>query len=414
MLAINRETIHFEDKVFSTANRSRLAIEEFGKDKVINATLGTLFCEDQKLVVFSEVVETYRELENTEIFGYAKGITGDQDFKLAVKTTILGEDFQEVFKSHFIEAISTAGGTGALSNSLKTYVHKGEKVLLPNLMWEPYKVIVKNAGGIFDTYRLFNSENSFDLENFKEKVLTLSKIQKSLAIIINDPCHNPTGYKLNSKEWKEVIEILKSASKFTNIVLIKDIAYSDFDFQTEQEKKDHLNLFKDLPENFLTIFSFSISKSLTSYGLRVGAQLAISKSEKVIKDFIDASNFICRATWSNISAGGMKMFNEIVFNKDKSFKVLKEREKYIFLLKERSEIFLIESNIIGLKTYPYKSGFFITIPLDKPSEKVVFELEKENIFTIPLDNNLRIAICSLSKEKIKGLAKKIQIAILKA
>lgn len=412
MLAISHDTIHFEDKVFSTAGRARVAIEKFGKDKVINATVGSLFCEEGKLVVFPQVVETYREVEEREIFGYAKGITGDEEFKLAVKKAVLGNDFQEVFSSHFTEVVATPGGTGALSNSIKSYLHKGENVLLPNLMWDPYKLMVKSAGGDFETYRLFNEENSFDLEEFQKKVLTLSRVQKSLVIIINDPCHNPTGYKLSHEEWKGVMEVLKSATKITDVVLIKDIAYSDFDRETKEEKIEHLNLFKNLPPNLLVIFSFSISKSFASYGLRVGAQLALSTSKKVIEEFNDAGSFFCRASWSNISAGGMKMFSEIISCENRSVGLLEERLGYISLLEERAKIFLIESSIIGLKTFPYKSGFFITLPLEKSSDKVVQELEKDNIFTIPLENSIRVAICSLSREQIKGLAKKIQSGIL--
>lgn len=413
MLAINRETIHFEDQVFSTARRARAATEKFGADKVTNATLGSLFCEEGKLVLFPEVVKTYDEIDKRELFGYAKGITGDDEFKTAVKISILGENYLNSFSSHFTDVISTPGGTGALSNSIKSYLHKGESLLLPDLMWEPYKLMVKSAGGVCETYKLFNEENSFNLESFKEKTLSLSKVQKSLVVVINDPCHNPTGYKLSLEEWKEVMEILKSASKFTNIILIKDIAYSDFDLESEVEKEEKLALFKNLPENFLIIFSFSISKSFASYGLRVGAQLAISSSKEVINNFAEASSFFCRSSWSNISAGGMKMFSQIVLHKEKNLNLLEERSKYLLLLKERSNIFLSESKVIGLKTFNYKSGFFITLPLDKDPHSVAAYLEKENIFIIPLENSIRIAICSLSKNKIKGLAEKIQKGISK-
>ncbi len=29
--------------------------------------------------------------------------------------------------------------------------------------------------------------------------------QNRLVIVINDPCHNPTGYSLSEDEWKKVI-----------------------------------------------------------------------------------------------------------------------------------------------------------------------------------------------------------------
>ncbi len=72
----------------------------------------------------------------------------------------------------------------------------------------------------------------------------------------------------------------------------------------------------------------SISKSLTSYGLRVGAQLALSTDKKVIDEFEKANSYSCRSTWSNISRGGMKMFSDIILNEEK-YKSLKRRERSI-------------------------------------------------------------------------------------
>lgn len=67
---------------------------------------------------------------------------------------------------------------------------------------------------------------------------------------------------------------------------------------------------------------------MTSYGLRVGAQLALSSDKKVIEEFEKANSYSCRSTWSNISRGGMKMFSDIMLDEEKS-KMLKKREKYI-------------------------------------------------------------------------------------
>ena len=48
--------------------------------------------------------------------------------------------------------------------------------------------------------------------------------------------------------------------------------------------------------------------------MRVGAQVALSTSKKVIEEFYDANSFSCRSTWSNISRGGMKMFSNIILD----------------------------------------------------------------------------------------------------
>ncbi|MGL5541830.1 MAG: aspartate aminotransferase, partial [Fusobacteriaceae bacterium] len=75
-------------------------------------------------------------------------------------------------------------------------------------------------------------------------------------------------------------------------------------------------------------------------------------------------------------------------------------------------IFLGEAAAANLKTLPYKSGFFITIPFDNISdEKMADKLKDENIFTIIIPGAIRLAICSIPKYKIYGLAQKIKNVI---
>ena len=45
------------------------------------------------------------------------------------------------------------------------------------------------------------------------------------------------------------------------------------------------------------------------------------------------------------------------------------------------------------------------------SQKVCDELEKENIFLVPLGKGIRLAVCSVSKKKIHGLAAKIKATL---
>lgn len=105
------------------------------------------------------------------------------------------------------------------------------------------------------------------------------------------------------------------------------------------------------------------------------------------------------------------MFSDIILDKEK-YKVLKEeREMYRLLIKERADIFLKEAEECGLKLLPYKTGFFLTIPIGELTDKVAEVLERENIYTVVLDEGIRIAVCSVTKKKITGLAGRIKKAI---
>lgn len=394
-----------DDKVFAITERAKQAAKKFGKENVINGTIGVLYDDSEKLLSFDTVVESYKHLASEDIFAYAPEIDGTSQYKEAVKQLVLGKDYEVEFKGHFMEAIATPGGTGAIRNSLKNYLNPGEKVLLPNLMWGPYKIMAEEVGGKFDTYEMFDKNNKFNLDSFKTKVRELVDVQENVVIIINDPCHNPTGYSLDVEEWKEVLEFLQECSKKKNIILLNDIAYMDF---SKRDLKKYRDLFKNLSENLLVIFLFSMSKSFTSYGLRAGAQLALSTSESVIEEFKIVNKYSCRATWSNISRGAMMLLPELVLNDDKFEELQKERISSSAMLHKRAEIFLKEAHEVGLEMYPYRDGFFITLPIKGDMDEVMEKLEKENIFVVPLKNEIRIGLCSIPTHKVYGLSEKIK------
>ena len=88
-----------------------------------------------------------------------------------------------------------------------------------------------------------------------------------------------------------------------NVVLLMDIAYIDF---AAPECRKVFQLFNNLPENFLVLVSFSMSKGYTMYGYRLGCLLCVSSNKQEVEDFIAVNKFSSRATWSNCSRLGMQ------------------------------------------------------------------------------------------------------------
>ena len=107
----------------------------------------------------------------------------------------------------------------------------------------------------------------------------------------------------------------------------------------------------------------------------------------------------------------MKAMASICANPDEVKELDEERAKYFHLIQERAQIFMKEADAAGVKYVPYISGFFITLPMEG-SKAVCGTLEKEsNVFLVPLKKGIRLAVCSVSKAKITGLAAKIKKAI---
>ena len=285
MLAEHSKSKKIFDNGFQIAKNANLASEIYGKEKVINATLGIFYNDNEEMYTLDIVNNEYKTLSDKELFNYSSSINGEEMFIEAVKQYVFGKNYKTALKDNFAEVIATPGGSGAIYNTFKNYINPGEIVLLPNYMWSSYKLMAKEVGGECQTYSLFNNKGKFDLISFKTSVIELGKIQKNLVIVLNNPCHNPTGYTLSSYEIRGLMQILREACKICNIILINDIAYMDFNMK----KNDFTEFYKDLPDNFLLMIAFSMSKSFCCYGLRVGAQIAISSSKKTIQNFSDAS-----------------------------------------------------------------------------------------------------------------------------
>ena len=277
---------------------------------------------------------------------------------------------------------------------------------MPDIAWGSYKLMATQNNFKSVTYSMFDNDK-FNMDSFKETVLNISKQQDKLLIVINDPCHNPTGYSMSKEEWTQVIDFLNEVSKDVPCVVINDIAYIDYSYNLENSRK-YLELFNNIGDNLMFVLAFSISKSLTSYGLRCGAALVLGKNQ----DAVDLVKIVfekgARATWSNIPNAAMDNFTWVVTENKENF--LKEKQKYIDLMKERSSIFLNEAQECGLSSYPYVEGFFVTLDVkdNKQRDEIHQRLMDNHIYTVCVNKGIRIAICSLPVEKVYGLAKKIK------
>ena len=256
-------------------------------------------------------------------------------------------------------------------------------------------------------YELFDDENHFNIDSIKETIQEVMKTQERILLLINDPCENPTGYTMSHKEWKEVIDFVNEVSKTHPIVLLDDIAYIDYAYNTDTSRK-YMDIWNGLSENAMVIVSFSCSKTMTSYGLRCGAAVILAQKEEPVTEMKTVLEKKARATWSNIPNAAMENFSWVVNENKEEF--LKEKQFYIDLMKERSSIFLTEAHQVGLAHYPFCEGFFVTLKIyDNDLCKKVHEAFLENhIYTVKVNHGIRVGLCSLPSHKIYGLAKRMK------
>lgn len=391
------------DKVFKAAVACNEAKKIHG-DIVVDATLGTLFDEDGTFVAFNSVWDNFSKIDNIQKAKYASSIQGNPEFRNSVYNWLFGGIDIDIP----CEIIATPGGAGAISSTMKNVLNLGETVVIPELAWGPYKTMAQEFGLTLTKYSMFD-DNHFDLVGFKQTLSNVMNDQGKVLVIINDPCHNPSGYTLTDAEWDEIITFSNELSQKGPVVILNDIAYVDFNNKGNKWKQG-FKRFTTLNNNVMVIVAFSISKTLTAYGARVGAQIVISKDAAQLNRFKDAAIYSARSIWSTVNNSAMRLFSLIIDNDSLQAEYMKEKKYYVDLLKERSDIFVKEALEVGLPIYPYKEGFFVTLVIKDQAKKEAFNLllQKNYIYTVEVDGGLRVAICSVPKRKLVGLAIKIK------
>jgi aromatic-amino-acid transaminase len=79
------------------------------------------------------------------------------------------------------------------------------------------------------------------------------------------------------------------------------------------------------------------------------------------------------------------------------------------MLIRRGKAFESSAKEAGLEIVPFDSGFFASIPCEN-SDEVGKELQKHNIFLVPLAKGLRVTVAAISEEKCRMIPEKVYSA----
>jgi aromatic-amino-acid transaminase len=384
------------DAIFGLAAKAKEAIDKYGKENVIDSTLGALVDDKGDLICLNTVYQELKSMPDAAIAAYAQ-VAGQPDFLETVPNICFGKYRPDAH----IRAVATPGGTGSVRHSIYNYTEPGDSILISDWFWSPYMTISEEYGRKATTFELFNSKNEFNMESFKEKFEELLNKQKRLVTILNTPANNPTGYSLSDEEWDEVLNLAKENAKDpeNRIIIVVDCAYIDY-AGIGDERRKFFAKFSGLPKNILIIAAFSMSKGYTMYGMRSGAAICISSDEEIAEEFYYSCLHSNRANWSNGTRAAMEIMTRIAKDPEKTKAYEAEVKEAKMMLRKRADAFVKGAKEAGLEILPYRDGFFVSIPC-KDAKKASDELIKENLFVVALKKGLRFAVCAVSEEKCK-------------
>ncbi len=369
---------------------------------IINATVGSYYDESGQINVFNCVKKAFEKPDYNNYLSYSS-VKGSNEFVEVVKDWVLGSDYQNRYANYYFNVIATCGGTGAIALAFATYLEENEGVMLPSIMWPAYLQIATNLEINHHLYNLYNDNGRLDLANIKEVANKLQAKYDKLFLVINDPCHNPTGFVMNNDDYLGLVELLNELSQKTKIILLLDIAYLDYGNDIGAKTRENFQLLKKLSSNVMVLFAFSASKTFGIYGLRLGALIQMTTIKEEVNLFNDAASYFARSTWSNTSHLGMEIVTKTLSDKKQKLVFEEEIKATSQNLEQRSKKFIKELKQYQVPFAPYQNGFFVLILVDNQAFEQ--EIESQGAYGCHFGNGYRIALSSISLEEAPRLGK---------
>ncbi|MDP7180732.1 MAG: aminotransferase class I/II-fold pyridoxal phosphate-dependent enzyme [Candidatus Woesearchaeota archaeon] len=407
------EMLSDKGKAIFFPKKGILAQTAEAKGKKINATIGIALEEDSSPLCLNSISKNI-SLEPKDAFPYAPSF-GKLELREQWKEMIIEKNPD--LKSEISLPVVSNALTHGLSMVAYLFVNPGDKLIIPDLYWGNYNLILKNAyGAEFNTFELFK-DNAFNIEGLKEE---LSKGKGTKVLLLNFP-NNPTGYTPTEEEAREIVNAIKeSARAGNNIVAIIDDAYFGLVYKEGIIKTSLFAELANLHKNILAIKLDGATKEDYAWGFRVGfITYGIKSGSKDLYEALEAKT--AGAIRGNIS-NAPHLSQSLVLKAFTSPTYKEEKQEKYALLKKRAETVaeILENNKEYEECFtplPFNSGYFMCVRLKEglDGEKIrQILLEKYSTGLIAVGNLLRVAFSSCPTAQLEELFKNIYEACKEA
>lgn len=376
-----------------------------GED-VLNATIGALMEDDGRLSVLPSVSAALRDVDERRAAAYAP-IAGEPDFLRCVIEDLFGG----TPLADASVAVATPGGTGAVDAAIVNFLDLGQDLLTTSYYWGPYKILAEhNRRGVV-TFRMFDSAGRFDLPSFAQGLRRVVAGQGRALVVLNTPCHNPTGYSLDEAEWRGVAEEISDVARGAPIALLVDNAYAKF---KEPGTERWIAAVEEVSRHATVLVAWTVSKAFAQYGARVGALVATHPDSEQRQRIRNALSYTCRGTWSNCNHLGMLAITELLTDPEKRARSEAERASMRALLTRRVERFNELARAAGLRYPRYEGGFFVAVFTPDALETASYMREEHGVFVVPLEGAVRVALCATPEARIPRLVEALAAGVAAA
>jgi len=373
----------------------------------INATIGAAI-EDDGSPMRLDSIASKINLDPSLAFPYAPSF-GRPDLRSIWKNKIY-EKNPSLGKTEISLPVVTNALTHGISMAGYLFVDPNDEIIVPNLFWGNYNLILANAwGGQLTKFNLFKNGKT-DIEAFEEK-LNSGKTGKKI-VLLNFP-NNPSGYTPGDDEVHAIVSVIKrSAEKGNKIVAIIDDAYFGLVYEEGIFKESIFAHLSNVHEDVLAVKVDGPTKEDYVWGFRVGfITFGIKGGNGELYNALESKT--AGAIRGNISNASNLSQSLLLAGFSSSDYLLQKQAKYNIMKQRYNAVKESLKNPEYHKYFtalPFNSGYFMCIKLaDGLNGEDVRQvlIQKYSIGTISLDNILRIAYSAVAAKDIPELFESI-------
>jgi aspartate aminotransferase/aromatic-amino-acid transaminase len=330
-----------------------------------------------------------------------EGPRGNTDFCAAIEDFVFGVDAPARKEGRTL-SFTAPGGCGALALGAGLMRRVGvKKVWVSKPTWPNHPNVVKAIGLGVAEYRYADPETG--TADRAAMIEDLSKAERGDGVIVQGPCHNPTGIDLTLDDWRA----LGAFAKERGLVVMLDVAYHGFAHGLET---DIAGVRAFLAEAGEAMISYSCSKNFGLYRERAGCFLAVGETPEGIAAATTHIADISRATWSMPPAHGAgivaTVLGDVALRAEWEAELTSMRERMISLRKALSDELVQRTGSNRLAALTTQNGMFSQLPVSPEGAK---NLREESGLYMP--GSGRINVAGLNLKDIPRIAEIIATAL---
>ncbi|MEN6399322.1 MAG: aminotransferase class I/II-fold pyridoxal phosphate-dependent enzyme [Rectinema sp.] len=378
-----------------------------------NATIGMAY-QNGNPMILDAVKAALPTLSPAEAVAYAP-TGGFPELRKRWKAEIVHKNPSLAGKAFSLPVV-VPGLTAAVSYIADMFVEPGDAVIVPDLHWPNYRLIVeerKMAAGL--TFPIF-ADGAYNIAGLEQLLREAGSRRGKAICILNFP-NNPTGYSLTLKEADNLVSMLISvAQDGTDILVITDDAYFGLQYEPNLLTESIFARLADAHPNILAVKADGPTKEDYVWSFRLGFVSFASKGLGAKEyDALEKKMLgVVRSSVSSSNGAGQQILLKALDSQG----YRDQKAQYRSILQARYDTFKKYLGSIELpkeiRPLPFNSGYFMSFECNGLSaEKLRIELlEKDGIGCVSLqDRYLRVAFSSVEEKDLPDLIERIIAAV---